>query len=427
MGLLLSTGLSQLGNAVVAVVLPWLVLQRTGSASWAGIVAAASLGPTVLSALLGGALVDRWGRRRSSVGADLLSALAVAAIPLADVTVGLPMPLLAALVAAGAVFDGPGGAAREALRPDAARASGWSLERINARGEAVDGAAATVGPAAAGLLIAAVGPVATLWVTVVMFGLAAAITSLAVRVPGATAASSGQQHGQQMDGRSDGYWLAVRVGLRFVWRDRTLRAVALVAMLLLAVVVPVEAVVLPVHLQEGDSAGGLAVVLAGFAVGGVAGSLAYGRFAGSVRRRRLLLASMAGLGIGLAALAALPPLPGLTAVAALTGFASGPIGPIVAVLMQERTPEELRGRVIGAITSAALAAAPAALLVAGPLVDLIGVPATLLVLGAGCLLATAFAGRAPGLRSIEAVPESPSEPDPSVPTAAGQSRLGARE
>jgi hypothetical protein len=67
----------------------------------------------------------------------------------------------------------------------------------------------------------------------------------------------------------------------------------------------------------------------------------------------------------------------------------------------------------------------AASLVTGPLVDLIGVPATLLVLSAGCLMATAFAARAPGLRSIEAVTESSSEPSPPVPTAAGQPFLGA--
>jgi MFS family permease len=414
-GLLAASGFSQVGNAVVAVVVPWLVLQRTGSAAWAGAVAAASLAPLVLSALLGGALVDRWGRRRSSVGADVLSAAAVAAIPLADATGGLPLPVLAVLVAAGAVFDGPGGAARESLRPDVARTSGWSLEKINARGEAVDGTAAMAGPAAAGLLIATIGPIPTLWVTVLMFVLAAAVTTLTVR-----AAAPAPRHSDR-----DGYWLAVRTGLGLVWRDRTLRAVALLTMMLLAVIVPVEAVVLPVYLQESDAPGGLAAVLAGFAFGGIAGSLTYGRVARSTRRRPLLLAAMAGLAVGVAGLAALPPLPWLTAIAVLTGFMAGPISPIIAVLMQERTPEELRGRVIGAVTSAALAAAPASLLVTGPLVDLIGVRATLLVLGAGCLLATAVAGRDVGLRAIEASADQPPEPQRLAPAATDQPSRGA--
>src|SRR5262245_57118297 len=74
-----ATLLSGTGNGVAAVALPWLVLERTGRPAAAGIVAAAAALPMLLSSLVAGAIVDRFGRRRTAVVADLLSAGAVAA------------------------------------------------------------------------------------------------------------------------------------------------------------------------------------------------------------------------------------------------------------------------------------------------------------------------------------------------------------
>jgi hypothetical protein len=58
-GLLASTTLSNTGNAIVAVAVPWLVLERTGSATAAGLAGAAAILPVALSALFGGALPAR--------------------------------------------------------------------------------------------------------------------------------------------------------------------------------------------------------------------------------------------------------------------------------------------------------------------------------------------------------------------------------
>ncbi len=368
--LLVAAGSSQLGNSVVAVVIPWLVLQRTGSATWAGLIAAAALVPMVLSAFFGGALVDRCGHRRSSVAADILSAVAVIAIPVADGTLGLSLPLLAALVALGAMFDGPGGAAREALRPQVAQVSGWSLTKINTRGEAVDGAAAFLGPALAGVLIATIGAITTLWVAAVCFALAAGMTQMG---------TPGHQYPRPVAGQS--YWQDVVAGLQLVWRDRTLRRVAGLGLLLVAVIAPVEVVVWPTYFTDENTPAGLALVLGGFALGGIIGALGYGQLAQRSPQKSALPIAVGGFGGGLALMSWLPDLPWLTALAVLSGILAGPISPILAELMQQRTPAELRGRVIGTITSIALAAAPAALLIAGPFVDRVGVRGTLLALG----------------------------------------------
>src|SRR5262245_34190153 len=84
---LLETGtlISGIGNGVALVVLPWLVLERTGSAAIAGLVSAAALLPLLVSSVVAGAVVDAVGRRRTSVGSDLLSGIAAAAIPVVDI------------------------------------------------------------------------------------------------------------------------------------------------------------------------------------------------------------------------------------------------------------------------------------------------------------------------------------------------------
>lgn len=84
------------------------------------------------------------------------------------------------------------------------------------------------------MLIATIGPGSTLWVTAAGFALAVAMIS-AVRLPGA--------------GRPErppaGLWRGTAEGLRFVWRDRLLRTIALLTMVLAALYLPVEGVLLP--------------------------------------------------------------------------------------------------------------------------------------------------------------------------------------
>ena len=76
-----ATLLSGLGNGVAMVAVPWLVLDLTGSAGAAGVVAGVTALPLLLSSLFSGTVVDLIGRRRTSVISDLFSAASVAAIP----------------------------------------------------------------------------------------------------------------------------------------------------------------------------------------------------------------------------------------------------------------------------------------------------------------------------------------------------------
>ena len=81
--------LSLFGNAAISIVLPWLVLSRTGDPSVAGLVAAVAAVPSILATLVGGWLIDHVGQRRMSIIADLGSALSVAGLAIVDWAFGL--------------------------------------------------------------------------------------------------------------------------------------------------------------------------------------------------------------------------------------------------------------------------------------------------------------------------------------------------
>jgi MFS family permease len=76
--LLLASAISQIGDAMAMVALPWFVLQTTGSAALTGLAGAVTVLPAFLAGIFGGVLVDRLGYRRSSIIADLVSGLAIA-------------------------------------------------------------------------------------------------------------------------------------------------------------------------------------------------------------------------------------------------------------------------------------------------------------------------------------------------------------
>ncbi len=387
-GVLAATVLSVTANSVVAIAVPWLVLERTGSAALAGLAGAAAIAPIVFSAVFGGALIDRIGKRRTSMIADTLSACAVAALPLADATIGLGVGLVLVLVAVGAVFDSPGAAAREALRPDAARRADVPLARVNAWGEVAENVGYLAGPALAGLLLVVVGGFGTVWVAAALFALAVLVTWLLV--PAHLSARP----------EPEPYLRSVWDGVRFLLLDRTLRAITLVAAVIWLFLLPFETVVLNAYLNESGQVVAFGVILAGYAGGAIAGALAYGAIAHRVPTRVALVAALALAGLSLGAFAVLPSVAVMVALALAAGLVTGPINPLCAVIIQSRTPERFRGRVIGSYTALALAAGPLGLLAFGPLVDTYGPAAGFAAIGGGLAAAAVIAAVSPGLRGL---------------------------
>ncbi|KMO80200.1 MFS transporter [Mycolicibacterium chubuense] len=383
------------GNGISIVAFPWLVLQRTGSALDASIVAMAGTLPLLAATLIAGAAVDLLGRRRVSMISDALSALSVATVPVLALLFGaqaVNVAVLAGLAALGALFDPAGMTARETMLPEAAGRAGWTLDHANSVYEAVFNLAYIVGPGIGGLLIATLGGINTMWVTAAAFVLSIAAIAV-LRLEGA-----GRPDPTAM---SDGVWAGIVEGLRFVWRNKVLRTLAFVDLAATGLYMPMESVLFPKYFTDRNEPAQLGWVLMALSVGGLIGALGYAVMSKYARRRTVMLTAVLTLGVAMTIIAFLPPLPVILVLCAVVGFVYGPIAPIYNYVMQTRAPQHLRGRVVGVMGSLAYAAGPLGLILAGPLADAAGLHATFLALSLPMLALGVAAVFLPALRELD--------------------------
>ena len=400
-----ATLLSGLGNGVAMVAIPWLVLELTGSAGAAGIVAGVTALPLLLSSLFSGTIVDRLGRRRTSVVSDVFSAASVAAIPLVDLTIGLTFTWILVLASLGAVFDPAGVTARESMLTGVSQATGMRLEKVNGLHEAVWGVAFVVGPGVGAVLIATVGAVGALWV--MCFGFVASAILLAfVHVPGG---------GRPEAHLRPPFWSGTLEGLQLVFRDPVLRTITLLSTAVVAVAYPVLGVVLPVIYQAADEPTHLGAVVMAFSLGGIAGALTYSTIGHRAHPRGTFLLSLTGVA-GVLLSFAISPTFGVMVGAALVGGALiGPMNPVINLALQRRTSEQMRGRAMGVVVALAYGAYPLGYLLAGGLVEWLGTDKALWVFAGAAITIMLFAFGARSLKQLdESLDTAPSVVVPAV-------------
>jgi len=392
--ILTANAISQMGNQMALVAIPWFVLQTTGSALSTSLVLVFTALPMVIAFFIGGALVDRFGARPMSVLADALSFVSVAAIPVLFALGWLSLPVLLALVAFGALLDAPGNTARDALMPDLIERSGYTPQRANALTVGVMRVAVLAGPVIGGLLAALAGVTTVLWVNAATFVVSAVIVALAVP-GGKPAAQGGGLSGSELT-----------AGLRHIWQDRVLRGLFTVQIAnellgdaLVLVGLPVLASLIAGHATE------LGVMTSAFGLGALAGVTAYGlwhkRFdpvsilgagfllvAGGVTG--LVLTLLSGVGLSGAVISAL-----------LFGLGIGPLRPLLATVYQQRTPASLRGRVFGARGALTTLAVPVGALLVGSAIDQLGLAATLGVISGSFGVIALLVVLTPSLRSLD--------------------------
>jgi MFS family permease len=394
LALFAANAVSLTGNVAALVAIPWFVLQTTGSATKTGITAFAGLLPVVLSGLFGGALVDRLGYRRTSIVADVASALAVAAIPLLHSTVGLEFWQLVVLVFLGGLLDAPGGTARAALLPDVATRAGWSFERATGATAVVERFARLAGAPLAGVLIAATGATNVLWIDAASFLVSAALVAVGVPRPAV-----------EREPRKTSYRRELREGYAFLRADRTL-AVLVFIVSLTNLFDAVAMIALPVLAHDiYESALSLGLMTAAGGAGSVLGALAFAAIGHRLSRRAVFTWGFIFVTLSFPVAAFFPPLAVLLVAKTISGLASGPLNPVIDTVFMERVPAGMRGRVFGVTQAAAWVAIPLGVLVAGAVIEAIGLRATLLLSGAAYLTITIAARFSTALRGLDRRPE----------------------
>jgi MFS family permease len=389
--------LSLLGNSLAGIALPLIVLQVTGSALGAGAVAAATAVPAVFAGLLMGVVIDRINRRTSSVVTDLISAGAVAALPLIDVVSGLNLGWFILFGVLGSLGDVPGMTARDALLPAIVRHGGISSERLMGLREGLGAIALLIGPALAGTLMVVFSGSTVLWITAATSLAAALLTLLIPREVGVIEAT-------RPDAAASSGWVQLRDGWRVLFGNPFLLVTTTLSIISVLVMAALQALILPVYFTGVGQPGMLGFFLTALAAGMLVGATLYAVAGTRGRRRGWFLWGMIGTTVGLGVLASLASVWIVFAGAFLVGLASGLFSSLIGVLMIERIPEEMRGRIMGTQNAITTAAPPLGIVVAAVLTEFAGVGVAAAVVTSVWLVALLLGLASPSLRTLDPEP-----------------------
>ena len=369
-----------LAEGLWVVALVWQVVALGGGPTQLSLVAGALAAGTLLTALPGGVLADRVPQRRILVLVGALQASAVGGVAVLSLTGLLVLPALAVAALALGVAGGLMFPAYSALVPRLVPAE--ELQAVNGlEGMLRPVLISAVGPAIAGVIVAAAGPGPAMVAVAVT---STAALGCALGLPRTTTAPAAAVPSALTD---------LREGFRYMVRTRWLFVTLLFASLMVLVVLGPMEVLVPFAIK--DRAGGgpaeHAVVLAMFGVGGAVGSL----LAGSMRLpRRYLTAMISMWALGCAPMVVFGLTTSLVPMAVgafLVGALFNAPQVVWGTLLQRRVPPALLGRVSSLDFFVSLSFMPVSMALAGPASAVVGLTPVFLVAGLGPVVVGAVA------------------------------------
>lgn len=382
------TGLSTLGDAAWTIALTATLTGLAGPAVVGSVLALAQL-PRVVALLGGGAMADRRGAVAVMIGADLLrfglmagAALAIAVWPpsIAELVV-----LAAVLAFLGSFFVPASGALRPQLLPPEHLVRGNALYLVGLRGGQAAG-----GPAGAWLL--GIGGIATVAVAnaVSFLASAAAVLFCTRRAEAPVPAKAGPVEPLR---------LRIAEGLRYVGRSRELTAlIVVIGLVELAASGPVNVGLILFANDLGNGATGAGLLLTGFTVGATVAYLVSLVFPVRGLAGPACAAAIAAQGVVLALL-------GWTASVwfAVLGYAvlgaAGSLGSLVLMsLLQRKTDDAVRGRVMSIMSVLTYGAVPIGSVTIGALFEWLGRGPALALQGSLAIAAVVAFTAVPTLR-----------------------------
>jgi predicted MFS family arabinose efflux permease len=376
---------SLVGDGMLVVALAFAVLDLTGSVSDLGFALAASRAPLVLAILVGGVVADRLPRRAVMVGADLVR-LAALALSASLLIVGGAR--LWELLVLQAIFGTAGGffyPASTGLLPLIVRPE--LLQQANGLRGLSQSAGAVIGPAIAGVLVAAAGPGWALAADAASFGVSAGSLAL-LRLPSHLRPPRQRFLADLVDG-----WREFR-SRTWVWAEVLVAGAC--GNIFTAAFTALGPAIAKNHL---GGASAWAAVLAAQGAGGFLGGLLVLRLR---VRKPLVVANLAwGVLVLPDVLLALIAPTAAIAVGALVGGCGLAIGTSLwETTLQRHIPENALSRVSAYDWFGSLAFNPLGLAVMGPVAIAIGTRATLLVAASWFVVSSLTLISVPSIRDL---------------------------
>lgn len=420
------------GSSIVQFALPWwLTLRATEAtdnpATVLAIATLMSVMPQVVLGPVAGALVDRWNRRVVMMVADgvvAFASLILLSLFAMDVAQIWHVYVVMFIRSLGGAFHWPAMQASTSLMVPKKH-----LARVAGLNQTVNGALNIAGPALGALLLELLQDMTWIMLVDVVTATFAILPLFFVYVPQPKRAD------MESGGEQPTMWADLRAGFVYAWRWPGLLVILAMSMVINATLTPAFSL-MPLLVKEHflrdvgrvlrviDPA--LSSVLSAFglltgegqAMSGVVqlataeGAWGLGMLLGGLTLsvwggfRSKVVTSLTGLilmGIGIGVVGLAPPDMFWLAVAALllAGFMNPIVnGPLFAVLQAAVAPE-MQGRIFMLLGSVSILATPLGLGVAGPLADIIGVPAFYVSGGVMCIIMGIIALFIPAVVKIE--------------------------
>ena len=363
---------SALGNGAAYIALLVVAYERFNSAWAISLVLLADLVPAALLGPVFGAAADRWSRRNCLIVSDVLRGSAFLGIALVDsfaATVALAL-----LAGAGTALFNPA-----SLAAIPSLVSSERLPAATALYGAITDLGFIVGPALAALLLLFGGPDVILYVNAGTFAVSALVLSR-LRFGAAPA-------GDEEAAVRPGLFREAREGIGIIARMVGIRAVIIGsgAMLLFAGLFNVAE--LPFATDELDAgSAGFGALTAVYGLGFVAGSLSGSRGGQALVLKRRFLSGLALVGAGFIACGVAPGFGVAIPAFALAGLGNGILLVYERLLIQTTVDDTVMARTFGVRDGLSAWAFGAAFLVAGALIEAVGVRPVLIAAGVGGLL-----------------------------------------
>jgi len=378
--------ISLIGTWMQTVAESWLVYRLTGSALLLGVAGFANRIPVFLLSPIGGAVADRYNRHRIVLvtqAASMGLAALLAFLTLTHLVRVWHLMTIAALLGVVNAFDIPGRqsfVAELVAREDLQNAIALISSMFNG--------ARVVGPAIAGILVAAVGEGWCFFANAVSY--IAVITGLLLmRIPPRPLAP-----------RPESVRAHIMEGFGFVSRSRPILALLLLLGLVSLMGTPYS-VLMPILSDQKFHAGprGLGILMGASGVGALLGALSLASRVSLRGYGRLIGTAAVGFGLSLLAFSAARSFWLGVGFLLPVGFAMMTQMAASDTLIQSMVPNQLRGRVMAVYSMMFMGMAPIGALLSGSLAGWLGATTTVAAGGAFCLLGgLLFLHRLPGFR-----------------------------
>ncbi|HET9908912.1 MAG TPA: MFS transporter [Anaerolineales bacterium] len=386
---------SLFGSALVQFALIWWLTQRSGSATVLAIATLVGMLPQIVIGPFAGALVDRWNRRLIMILADALIAVSTLMLVYLFATDQVQIWHVYAILgmrSLGTAFHFPAMSASTALMVPEDQ-----LTRINGLNQTLLGINGLIAPPVGALLIGIL-PTHNILLIDVATAILAILPLFFFTIPQPV-------RDESANASKPSLFQDIREAFNYIRGWSGLVAIISMALFLNFLLVPTGAL-LPILITKHFEKGALELGLINSAegVGIIAGGILLSVWGGFKKKK--IVTSMAGiflLGISVMLVGVAPANLFALAVAGLflTGLAipitNGPIG----ALFQSLVRNDMQGRVMSLVNSAATAISPLGLLIAGPLSDALGIQIWFWAGGLICALIGIAGFFVPSIMNIE--------------------------